>query len=127
MSNLKYAVLGYKNVVRDGGGNYGDEIKSIAATFCLSGVDTVIDRNELNQFSNSDKHVLLMNGFFAFERSGEYAFPPSSDIVPIYFGFHIAGSEPSKAFYTSPFMSGALQKIGTNWVSRPWNSRIVRK
>ncbi len=104
MVDLKYAVLGYSNLHQGShcAGNYGDEIQSIAAARCLPSVDAIIDRNELNQFSSSVKHVLLMNGFFGLGRQGGSAFPPSDDIIPIYFSFHIAGSESCRAFYTSP-------------------------
>ena len=104
MTDLKYAVLGYDNLHQGtyNDGNYGDEIQSVAATHCLPRVNTVIDRNELNQFSSPDKHLLLMNGFFGSGGLGADAFPPSNDIVPIYFSFHISNSESSKAFFTSP-------------------------
>ena len=104
MVDLKYAVLGYSNLYQGShcAGSYGDEIQSMAAARCLPSVDAIIDRNELNQFSSSVKHVLLMNGFFGPGRNGGSAFPPSDDIIPIYFSFHIEGTESSRAFYTSP-------------------------
>ncbi len=104
MTDFKYAVLGYKNFHHGiyHNGNYGDEIQSIAATHCFPMVDAIIDRFELSRFSAPDKHVLLMNGWFGPGRLGMDAFPPSKDIVPIYFSFHIANIEPSKAFFTSP-------------------------
>ena len=104
MTELKYAVLGYSNFYQGKyhEGNYGDEIQSIAATRCLPRVDAIIDRNELCRFSNPVKHILLMNGFFGSGRLGAGAFPPSGDIVPIYFSFHISTNEFSKAFFTSP-------------------------
>ena len=104
MVDLNYAVLGYDNLYKgiDDRGNYGDEIQSIAAARCLPRVDTIINRSELNQFLNPTRHVLLMNGYFGRAREGPPSFPPSNDIVPIYFSFHIAGTEYSKAFYASP-------------------------
>ena len=104
MADIKYAVLGYNNFHQGvhHKGNYGDEIQSIAAAHCLPRVDAIIDRNELSQFTNPTKHILLMNGFFGPGRLGVDAFPPSEDIIPIYFSFHIANSELSNDFFTSP-------------------------
>ena len=101
MTDFKYAVLGYNNLHHGiyYVGNYGDEIQSIAAERCLPRVDTIIDRNVLNRFSNPDKHVLLMNGFFGSGIEGTDGFPPSKSIIPIYFSFHI--EESARDFYTS--------------------------
>ena len=103
MDNFKYAVLGYSNFHQGKSykKNYGDEIQSIAAVRCLPRIDAIIDRNELNRFSATDKHVLLMNGFFGPKREGADAFPPSKDIIPIYFSFHVANDEFSKNYFTS--------------------------
>ena len=103
MTDFKYAVLGYSNFHQGKyhEGNYGDEIQSIAASNCMPRVDAIIDRSELSQFSDPVKHVLLMNGFFGPGRLGMDAFPPSRNIVPIYFSFHIANYDSSKAFFTS--------------------------
>ena len=104
MVDFRYAVLGYNNFYQgiQHKGNYGDEIQSIAAMHCLPRVDAIIDRNGLSQFSDPHKHILLMNGWFGPGRLGVDAFPPSKDIIPIYFSFHIANYETSVAFFTSP-------------------------
>ncbi len=94
--NLKYATLSYAFSA-----NYGDEIQSIAAARCLpKGENTTIDRGRLNVFSSATKHILLMNGYFGLGKRGWDGFPPSEDIIPIYFSFHIA--QKAAALYTSP-------------------------
>ncbi len=90
---MKIAILSY-----DYSGNLGDEIQSIAMRNLLPHVDGVIGRENLANFKSKDKHLLLINGWFS--HNPENQFPPSSDIIPLYYSFHIT---PTKAdFFTSP-------------------------
>ena len=92
-TKIKYAVLNYLNSK-----NFGDEIQSIAARNCMPHVDTVIARENLKTFSSPTKHVLLINGWFSHNPQNE--FPPSPDIIPIYYSFHITPN--SSDFFTTP-------------------------
>lgn len=93
MPDKKYAVLSYLN-----SRNFGDEIQSLAARNCMPRVDTEIARENLKTFASPVKHVLLMNGWFSHDPENE--FPPSSDIIPVYYSFHITPS--ARDFFTTP-------------------------
>lgn len=89
----KIAVLSYSY-----SNNFGDEIQSIATKNCLPHVDTEISRENLKNFTSTEKHILIMNGWFSHNPQGE--FPPSLDIIPVYYSFHITPEQ--SAFFTSP-------------------------
>ena len=91
--NKKYAILSYLN-----SRNFGDEIQSIAARNCMPRVDGEIARENLKTFTSKVKHILVMNGWFC--RKPESEFPPSPDIIPVYYGFHIA--RHASDFLTTP-------------------------
>lgn len=93
MIQKKYAILSYLRSQ-----NFGDEIQSIAARNCVPRVDTEVPREKLKTFSSPTKHVVLMNGWFG--RDPENTFPPSPDIIPVYYSFHINSN--AHDFFTSP-------------------------
>ncbi len=68
--------------------NIGDDIQSIATSHLLPFFHDYIDRDRLASFRDEEgRHVVVMNGYFL-ENLSEW--PPSSDIYPIFSGFHIA-------------------------------------
>ncbi len=89
---MKFAVLSYLRAT-----NLGDEIQSIAARGLMPRVDVEIARENLKEFRSTEKHVLLMNGWFTHDPPNE--FPPADDIIPIYYGFHITPN--AGEFFTS--------------------------
>lgn len=91
---LKFASLKY-----DFCGNLGDEIQSLAAEQFLPRVDKKFDRDSLRTVSESDRYLLIMNGYFS--RFPERSFPPSSCIVPVFFGFHIRTNPLNLKYFLS--------------------------
>lgn len=51
------------------------------------GVDERVDRDSLNRVYGPHKVVVIMNGWFT---KFAHHWPPSSNVLPIYFGFHIS-------------------------------------
>lgn len=78
----KYA-LEYKGYKFEYFSNLGDEIQTLAAVRLLGGVDGFISRELLHEWSG--EALLSMNGFFM----GSSNWPPSSDIRPVFFSFHL--------------------------------------
>ena len=68
-------------------GNIGDEIQSLAAEQHLPRIDLRIDRDSLSQAFSPHRKIVIMNGWFT-----KFAdrWPPAPNILPVYFGFHIA-------------------------------------
>ncbi len=78
---MKYA--GFKYCLSD---NLGDQIQSLAAEQFLPSVNKRFDRDSLNQVSETEKYLLIMNGWFS---ESPKNWPPSESIMPVYIGFHI--------------------------------------
>lgn len=78
----KYALeyFGYKF---DYFSNLGDEIQTLAAVGLLGGVDGYIGREALNVWNGPG--LVSLNGFFM----GSDNWPPSPDLAPVFFSFHI--------------------------------------
>ncbi len=92
--SLRYAVLSY-----EGGANIGDEIQSLAVERLLPAVDRRPHRERLHEFCDAEKHLLVMNGWFAYY--GEL-WPPSPSLVPVFFGFHAARATGVLRHFSSP-------------------------
>ncbi len=80
--------------------NLGDEIQSLAAEQFLPRIDTQIDRDSLGCFSNSEKYLVIMNGWFSYYPVN--CFPPSDSIVPVFIGFHITDFNDTAKWFLSP-------------------------
>lgn len=78
----KYA-LEYKDYKFEYFSNLGDEIQTLAAVRLLGGVDGFISREHLHEWRG--EALVSMNGFFM----GSGNWPPSSDIRPVFFSFHL--------------------------------------
>jgi hypothetical protein len=89
---MRLAVLKY-----DLNGNIGDEIQTLAAERLLSRVDARLDRDTLKNSPQSERTVLLMNGWFA--RVPTESFPPAKGIDPVLFSFHIAKFAKDWTYY----------------------------
>jgi len=67
--------------------NVGDEIQSLAAEQYLPRVDARVERDALNSVFGPHKVLVIMNGWFT---KFAHNWPPSSNVLPVYFGFHIS-------------------------------------
>lgn len=67
--------------------NVGDEIQSLAAEQHLPRLDGRVDRDSLSSVFGPHKVVVIMNGWFT---KFAHHWPPSSNVLPVYFGFHIS-------------------------------------
>jgi hypothetical protein len=65
----------------------GDEIQSLAAEQYLPRLDGRVDRDALSSVFGPHKVVVIMNGWFT---KFAHHWPPSSNVLPVYFGFHIS-------------------------------------
>jgi len=123
MSNVLYASLTARDTF-----NIGDEIQSIAVERLLPRVDLRIDRMDLASYRGETPTLLVINGWFGPRGIG---WPPSSDIVPVFFGFHVTQrhrsletmiAPPLKAYYEKHAPIGcrdrttqqAIQSLGVN-------------
>jgi len=78
---MKYASLMYST------SNIGDNFQTIAAEQYLPLVNKKVNRDNLNQVVESDRFVLIMNGWYTHIPEN---WPPSESIIPVFIGFHIA-------------------------------------
>ena len=76
-SSFKYALSG----------NVGDNVQSLAAEQHLPANDCRLDRDFLSSACVDQQTLLIMNGWFS--QSPRTALPPTSNILPVFFGFHI--------------------------------------
>jgi len=67
--------------------NVGDEIQSLAAEQYLTRLDGRVERDALNSVFGPHKVLVIMNGWFT---KFAHNWPPSSNVLPVYFGFHIS-------------------------------------
>lgn len=81
---MRYAGFTYRHP----GTNLGDVLQSIAAERFLPRIKKRFRRDRLHQVREEDNYLLIMNGNFH-----QYAetWPPSESIVPVFFGFRVAG------------------------------------
>ena len=78
---MKYASLMYST------SNIGDNFQTIAAEQHLPVINKKVNRDNLNQVVESDRFVLIMNGWYTHIPEN---WPPSESIIPVFIGFHIA-------------------------------------
>ncbi len=81
MSSILYASLTARDTF-----NIGDEIQSIAVEGLLPRVDLRIDRMDMASYRSHIPTLLVMNGWFGPRGLG---WPPSDDILPVFYGFHV--------------------------------------
>ena len=74
---IKYASLMYST------SNIGDNFQTIAAEQHLPVVNKKVNRDNLNQVVESDKFVLIMNGWYTHDPEN---WPPSESIITVFFG-----------------------------------------
>jgi len=67
--------------------NVGDEIQSLAAEQHLTRLDGRVERDALNGVFGPHKVLVIMNGWFT---KFAHNWPPSPNVLPVYFGFHIS-------------------------------------
>lgn len=92
---MKFASFRY-----DCSGNLGDEIQSLAAEQFLPRVDKKFDRDTLASLTESEKYLVIMNGWFS--EFPDKCFPPSDVISPVFIGFHLSDSKDSHKRFLSP-------------------------
>lgn len=81
---MKICVLKYEGASFEQYCNLGDDIQSMAAARLLPRVDGYVARDHLDKVQ--EPCIVSMNGYFM----GEANWPPSPNVVPIFFAFHIA-------------------------------------
>lgn len=91
---MRLAVLKY-----DGNGNIGDEIQTLAVEQFLPRIDARLDRDALAGATQSERTLLVMNGWFA--GNPRQSFPPAEGIEPVFFSFHITDSPENRAHFFS--------------------------
>ncbi len=103
---IKYARLAYSN-----SWNLGDHIQTLATEQFLPTKDLIdIERNKLDSYAG-DLALLIMQGYF-FVDDYQCSFPPSSQILPLFIGFHIEDTAKSRDFYGSSEIISFLKKNG---------------
>lgn len=90
---MKYGLFKYSG--KHGYINIGDYIQSIAAKQYLPEVDFLINRDDLNAYSQ-EECKLIMNGWFTHKPEN---WPPSEKIKPLFISFHV-NSTVSDSFFT---------------------------
>jgi Polysaccharide pyruvyl transferase. len=101
--NIVFARLAYPR-----SWNLGDMIQSLATEQFLGNDFINIARSELDQYSGP-KAILLMQGYF-FINEYYCSFPPSENIIPVFFGFHIEDSIKTREVYSSKEYVDYLKK-----------------
>ncbi|MBP2237134.1 hypothetical protein J2Z31_003648 [Sinorhizobium kostiense] len=86
---MKIAVLGYSNT-----NNIGDNIQTLAVAQHIGQECSIVDRDFLSHYAG-EPCVVVMNGWFSHEPQN---WPPSENIIPIFFGFHL--SEKARETYS---------------------------
>jgi hypothetical protein len=86
---VKYASFRY-----DLCSNLGDEIQSIATEQHLPQVDVRLDRDSLASAELPEPHIVVFQGWFS--EDPRNAFPPCSQIIPVFVGFHITDLNESR-------------------------------
>ena len=92
--------MNYAGFKYDGSVNLGDQIQSIAAEQFIPRINKRFDRDKLREVSESDRHLLIMQGWFS--QSPGRCFPPSASIIPLFLGFHIADHPANIDHFLSP-------------------------
>jgi hypothetical protein len=92
---MKYASLVYTT-----SSNLGDQIQSLALEQFLPFVDQKFDRDYLHEVNVTEKHLLIMQGWFS--HYPERCFPPAECIIPVFFGFHISDWNNSWEHFLKP-------------------------
>lgn len=95
-STIEYGVL----TARDSH-NVGDEIQSIAVERLLPRIDVRIDRMDLASYRSRVPTLLVMNGWFA---PPSMEWPPSDDILPVFYGFHATDTLHWRSTMVSPVL-----------------------
>jgi len=96
VNNIAFARLGYS-----ASWNLGDHIQTLATEeFSPPQTSTItIERDKL-AFYDGKLVFLIMQGYF-FTLAEQCTFPPSENIIPIFFGFHIEDSPRTRDVYAS--------------------------
>lgn len=76
---MKYGLLSHRDCI-----NIGDTIQSVAVQRLLPRVDLYIDRDYITEYKG-ELCLVVMNGWFLLHYKN---WPPPSNIVPLFFGFH---------------------------------------
>lgn len=100
---MKFGTLIYRDNI-----NLGDQIQSLAAEQFLPQIDRFFNRDTLALEEVSEPHLLIMQGWFSM--SPEQAFPPATNIIPIFFGFHISPCNHGYHHFLSPASVEYLKK-----------------
>lgn len=100
--DMPIKVLGYERC-----GNIGDHIQSLAARQHFH-CDGIINRDQLASYDGPPCAV-VMNGYFYTKPDAEM-FPPASDIVPIFFSFHLSNSKGTREFFSRPEQVAYLKR-----------------
>ncbi|MGI9317386.1 MAG: polysaccharide pyruvyl transferase family protein [bacterium] len=80
---MKYASMKY-----DISANLGDQIQTLAAEQFLPKVDCRINRDTMGRDGLEEPHMVILNGWFSHAKKN--CFPPSKNVIPVFFGFHIS-------------------------------------
>jgi len=102
-TKIKFARLAYS-----ASWNLGDHIQTLATERFLGCNPINIERDKLSQYEG-EKVILLMQGYF-FVNELHCSFPPSSNIIPVFTGFHIEDSHETRSFYSSVNIIEYLRK-----------------
>ena len=68
--------------------NLGDHIQSIATERLIQKVSIRLNRDTLRHEAPDENYFLIMNGWFT--HNPIHCFPPAKQIIPVFWGFHIA-------------------------------------
>jgi hypothetical protein len=100
---MKFGSLCYRNNI-----NLGDQIQSLATEQHLPGIDRLFDRDTLSMEHVDEPFLLIMQGWFSM--TPKLCFPPSQNITPIFFGFHLANYNGGYEHFLSDEAIGYFKK-----------------
>ncbi|QNN24032.1 polysaccharide pyruvyl transferase family protein [Planctomycetales bacterium ZRK34] len=100
---MKYALLTYSTT------NLGDDIQSLAAAQFLPRVDTLLDRDHLDEYGAGIPTALICNGWWAHRPT---TWPPPPEVRPFLISMHIRQHGPSLERFTSPDLRRFYERHG---------------